>query len=276
MKTKNILAIFLLSAILFACEKPKEEEDKKPSFDALKDNAIAENIFGDVFNQSGKASRDAEDETSQKNDETLLSCPTITITPFDTTWPKVVTLNYGNTNCVGSDFRQRRGEVFINATQSWRTAGSITIITFNNFYIDDHKVEGTQKITNMGRNQSNNLVYKVEVLNAKVTKPDGKFLLWSSERFNEWIEGENTILNPFDDVYLISGNITGTSSSNEDYTIDTQTPLNVKFGCRWVRAGIIDINIVGLNTIKVDYGNGDCDPNVKATYNNVTYDLILQ
>jgi len=275
MKTINIIAILLFSVILFSCVKPKEEE-KKPSFDALKDNAIAENIFSDVFNQTGNASRDAEEETSQKHVETFQSCPTITINPFDITWPKVVTLDYGITNCAGSDFRQRRGVVTINASESWRTTGSVTTITFNNFYLDDHKVEGTQIITNMGRNQDNNLVYRVQVLNAKVTKPDGKFLLWSSERFNEWIEGENTILNPFDDVYLIYGNITGVSSGNENYTIDTQTPLNVKFGCRWVRAGIIDINIDGLNTITVDYGNGVCDPNVKATYNNVTYDLILQ
>ena len=271
------LSAYLIAIIFItiACVKEEKEKDFDPN--TLKDNAIAENIFSDVFQQSGKASRDADDETSQKTDiEILSNCPSLTITPFDTTWPKTLVLDYGSTNCTGTDLRQRRGKVNIVATERWREAGSITTITFDNYFIDNHKVEGTKIITNLGRNQNNNLVYDVKVQNAVVTKPDNTTIQWGSVRSHEWIEGESTILNPFDDVYLISGNVTGTSAAGVNYTIDTQQPLNVKFGCRWVREGVIEINIQNLQTITLDYGDGTCNPNATATYLGVSYPILLQ
>lgn len=276
MKNLKLSAYFMaITFITIACVKEEKGKDFDPN--TLKDNAIAENIFSDVFQQGGKASRDADDETSQKTDiEILSNCPSLTITPFDTTWPKTLVLDYGSTNCTGTDLRQRRGKVNIVATERWRETGSITTITFDNYFIDNHKVEGTKIITNLGRNQNNNLVYDVKVQNAVVTKPDNTTIQWGSVRSHEWIEGESTILNPFDDVYLISGNITGTSAAGVNYTIDTQQSLNVKFGCRWVRAGIIDINIQNLQTITIDYGDGTCNPNATANYLGTNYPIILQ
>ena len=284
MKTKIkfqrvFIMILMVYATLFfgSCEKETDNTPKQPNFSAITDNAIAEGVFADVFNQSGKASSDAEEATNSKGFKGILTgCPTITISPFDLSWPKIITVDFGQSNCMGTDGHNRRGIINIHASGTWRTPGSITTISFTDYYLDDHKVEGTEIITNSGRNQDSNFVYVVDVQNAKVTKPDNTFILWNSQRQQEWVEGEPTILNPFDDAYLITGNVTGTSSAGDAYTIDVLTPLNVLVGCHWIRAGVIDINIQGLSTITVDYGNGTCDGYAEATYNGVSYPIIMQ
>lgn len=273
-----IIVLFFSSLFFTSCEKEIDNpSNKQPSFSAVTDNALAESIFADVFNQSGKASKDAEEAISNKSMNGILtSCPTITISPFDLTWPKVITVDFGQTNCLGSDGHNRRGIINIHATESWYTQGSVTTITFTDYFIDDHKVEGTEIITNNGRNLDSNLVFTADVQNAKITKPNNTFLMWNSLRQQEWTEGEPTILNPYDDVYMVTGNVTGISSGGENYTINTIAPLNILVGCQWIRAGVIEINIQGLPTITVNYGNGVCDGYCEATVNGVVYPIIMQ
>jgi len=278
-KLKYVLMGLLLSFICVStsCQKEKTKPDKKPNFKAIEDNAIAERIFGDVFNQSGKASKDAEAETGGKGGDIIFSgCPTLTISPFDLTWPKNITVDFGPTNCLGNDGHNRRGIIHIHATGTWRTPGSVTTVTFSNYYHDEHKVEGTKIITNNGRNADSNFVYTIDVQNAKITKPDNTFLTWASLRQNEWIEGESTILNPFDDAYLVTGNITGVSSGGENYTIDILTALNVHMSCQWIRAGVLEIKIDNISPIQVDYGTGACDPYADVLYEGVTYPIVMQ
>jgi len=277
-KTSLLLSLTVVFALLLSgCMKDREFGKKKPSFKAIGDNALADNIFADVFNQGGKAVADAEEQSKNKSGQYIQSgCPTVTISPFDLTWPKLITYDFGPTDCLGSDGRSRRGIVFIHATGEWRLPGTVVTITFDDFYLDNHKVEGVKVITNEGRNAANNLVYGVDVSNAKITKPDNTFLTWASQREHEWIEGEATILNPYDDGYMISGSYAGVSSGNENYTIDIITPLYIHMSCQWIRSGVLDINIDGMSTIRVDYGSGACDPNAEIFYEGQTYPLVMQ
>ncbi|MDD3875044.1 MAG: hypothetical protein PHT69_00300 [Bacteroidales bacterium] len=277
-RTSLILSIIILTASLFtACMKDREFGRKKPSFKAIGDNAIADNIFADVFNQAGKSVADAEEQSKNKSGQYVQSgCPTVTISPFDLTWPKLITVDFGPSDCLGSDGRNRRGIITIHATGEWKIPGTVVTISFDNYYIDNYKVEGTEIITNDGRNASNNLVYSVDVQNAKITKPDNTFLTWASQREHEWIEGEPTILNPYDDGYMITGSYAGVSSGNENYTIDIIDPLYIHLSCQWIKSGIIDINIDNMSPIRVDYGSGSCDPNADVIYEGQTYPLVMQ
>lgn len=277
-KSSLILSIFILFVTLFfGCLKDKEFGKKKPSFKAISDNALADNIFADVFNQGGKNLKDAEAKSKNKNEPYEKSgCPTVTISPFDLTWPKLITVDFGPTDCLGVDGRNRRGIVYIHATGEWTMPGTVVTITFDNYYIDNYKVEGSEVITNNGRNSNNNIVYGVDVQNAKITKPDNTFLTWASQREHEWIEGESTILNPYDDGYMITGSYSGVSSGNENYTIDIITPLYIHLSCQWIKGGILDADIDGWSTIRVDYGDGTCDANADFIYQGQTYPFVMQ
>jgi len=112
------------------------------------------------------------------------------------------------------------------------------------------------------------------VQNAVITTPENKTFSWNSVRTHEWIEGEPTVLNPYDDVYLVTGSANGVSSANENYVITITRPLNVLVGCRWVRAGELKIEIEGLPVIMVDYGTvPDCNASANVTFYGTTYPI---
>lgn len=243
---------------------------------AAEDITLAENLFSDAFKQIGDAASSYEDSLKSTK-QTMSGCGTLTISPLDTvTWPKTVTLDFGTVNCLGSDLRNRRGIIQASFTDWWREPGCVVTVTFNNYYVNDHKIEGTKTITNEGRNAFNNLVYSVEFPNCTITKPDNGIITWQTSREHEWIEGENSFFNPFDDVYLIRGSASGMSALGVPFTFQTVSDLNVLVGCRWIRAGELNFNIGSIPTIGIDFGDGQCDWNAVVIYQGEEYPVIMQ
>lgn len=270
-----IIALFLAIFVFSSCRK----EEKKINFSQVaKEHSIAQNLFDDVFKQVDKASKLQDDSCNgQKTGEGVFvnGCATITISSLDAVFPKTISVDFGAQNCMGNDGRNRRGILNYTITSWYRdSACKITVIP-SNFYVNDYKVEGTKTIVNNGRNASGNLNYIIEVTNATITTPQNETFSWSTHRNHEWIEGENTILNPYDDVYLITGNATGITSEQTPYTITIDSPLNILVGCRWVRQGSLIIQIVDYPDFYVDYGSGECDANASVTVNGTSYPFIM-
>ena len=88
------------------------------------------------------------------------------------------------------------------------TKGSTRTVTFDNYYFNGIKVEGTKVIENMGHNDNQNMVFSVKLTGGKLTLPDGKTIERSFEHQREWIAGFLT-KNIWDDECLITGTATG-------------------------------------------------------------------
>lgn len=277
MKTsKFIIAALALGAIIFtSCQKEIEwnnNSDKQHS-KAASDNATAENSFSDVFKQASDGLNKANATVSgnKSSYEALSGCATLTITPYDlTTFPKTVTVDFGTTNCMGDDGNNRRGKVIMVTTGWYNDSGTVITVTPDNYYVNDNRVDGIQILTNNGHNAAGHLVYNIET-NGTVTTPQG-IIHWSCSRQHEWIEGEITHLNPWDDVYLVTGSGEGTTVSNESYTFSVVVPLRVKIGCPWVTSGILQVNS-GNYEMTVDYGDGNCDSQATVTINGTVYNI---
>ncbi|MBU0488793.1 MAG: hypothetical protein KKA07_05335 [Bacteroidetes bacterium] len=281
MKKHILISGLLLTAafaIIWVSCKKEEPDPPAPTATttAIGENAIAEVVFADVFKQVGQGSKDAESEVAKKsNSDVQTGCPSLLITPFDTgSWPKTIVIDFGTTNCVGTDGASRRGKINCSLTHWYRMPGSVLTITFQDYYVNEYKVEATKTVTNNGLNADSNYVFTLNVQNALITTPLNKQFTWNSTRTHEWIEGEPTVLNPYDDVYLVTGSANGVSSANENYTITITEALNVLVGCRWVRAGKLKINIESLSEIGVDYGDTPaCDASATVTYMGATYPI---
>lgn len=267
------MAFLVAAFILGACGKKKFEAK---NLSATEDMALAENLFSDSYKQVAGAGQATSDSLKSYND-LMAGCGTLSITPFDTTtWPKTVTLDFGNANCVGNDGRTRRGKIVSSFTHWFTSPGTVVTINFNNYFVNDHQVLGTQTITNNGFNAENHLTYTVSFPNCQIIKPlNGGTILWSTTRVHEWSEGQNTFL-PFDDVWDVTGTANGTSAQGITFSLNIVQDLNVKYGCRWIRSGILDLDIDGLSTISVNYGNGACDANATATYEGTDYPFVMQ
>ena len=70
-------------------------------------------------------------------------------------------------------------------------------------------------VTNNGKNNSQNLVYNIDVNNASINTDNG-IINWQSNRIRELIAGGETYLDDSDDVYRITGISTGNAANGNE------------------------------------------------------------
>ncbi len=277
-------AIFLLLAFtLFVVSCKKNDDPKTPtSSDAAENNAFAEAQYNDVTtlvdqsSVSGTVTFGAAGTGSGNGIEGPLGSACVSVTVDTVAIPHSITIDFGSTNCLCLDGRNRRGKIIATYTGQYRNTGTVINISLDNYYVNEYKVGGTKKITNQGNNQAGNLVYKVEV-NGQVVKPNnGGTYTWISTRYREWKAGALTPLNILDDVYGITGNASGVNTDGKDYSIVATQELVRKMNCRWFESGILELTQTGLPKITLDYGTTGCDANASIAVLGATYPVILQ
>lgn len=282
MKTQIRITLIALSlAVTIFNQGCQKEEIRKPVFPSkiAQDNAVAENAFSDLGNQVQVGITQAQDNIENPGKSLNLmnsTCAIVTITPFDlVTFPKTIDIDYGTTGCYGNDGKLRKGKVHITTTGWYREEGTVITITPEDYTVDGVLLEGIEVVTNNGRNVNDNLYYTVFV-DGTATTTEG-VIQWTSERENEWIAGEPTVLNPWDDEYLITGTQNGVTAQGETYEIVILEPLHIKLNCGYISAGSLRLTSPNLQSdVIVDYGDGDCDNIAVITYNGQSYTIIMQ
>jgi len=272
------LAIFIVVSFIFtSCKKDKQDKDTK----AAENNAMAENVFSDVFKQVKESATSDTNVARYAHKGEKTGCAILSVSPIGWgVWPKTLTIDFGSTNCQGYDGYWRRGKIIAVFSGKWEDSLTTVNVSVDNYYVNDNHVQGTKTITNKGHigttNGTHNLVYEVVVSNGVITTTDGT-ISWSTTRTNEWTEGEGTPWpNVFDDVYLIRGNAAGTDVNGNSFTINITEALRVQIGCRWIESGKLEIIPQGLPTRTVDYGSGSCDNQATVTINGIVYNIVMQ
>ncbi len=144
------------------------------------------------------------------------------------------------------------------------------IVLFQNFTIDDIKIEGKKEI-----NKTGDYTYSVVLTGGKITFTDGTTYTRDFTRTRTWAEGYLTPLTVWDDVFEIEGTATGTNRKGNTYTHTITTPLVIKNACRWIVEGMIELKS-GDKTAVLDYGDGTCDDLATITINGVVKDITLR
>jgi len=202
------------------------------------------------------------------------SCVSVSFDPVTTgVFPKTVTIDFG-TGCKGNDGHTRRGKVIAVYTGPLRVAGSKATVTFDGFYFDSLKVEGTVVAEN--KSTANGHIFSVTVTNGTVTDAAGNFI--QVNRSHTWTQtGGNGTALPADDIYSITGTSSGTASNGAisiQWGTEITTPVVRKLTCRWRVSGQVTITH-STKTAVLDYGNGDCDNAATVTVNGKTYNVTL-
>jgi len=270
-----VLLTLTISVLTFLASCNKDDNDNQNNYRSAIDNATAENMFNDLYKQASDAVMAAQDsaEGNKTMLQSLSSCATLTITPFDlTSFPKTVTLDFGSVNCLGTDGRYRRGVVEMTITGWYRDSGTVVTVEPQGYYVNDNLVQGVKTLTNTGRNTDGNLVYDLFV-DGSVTTSDGT-IQWTSTRQNEWKEGESTVFIPWDDVYMITGTADGTNIEGEAFNVVINSALRILVGCRWITSGVLTLTS-GTFSMSVDYGTGACDATAVVTINGEEYSIVM-
>lgn len=268
---KNNLVKFSLTALtifsilfVYSCNKTAAEIVNQET-----ESALAEKTYSDVYQISQEADNGSLNSyKSEEASDVMSACATITKDTISL--PHTITVNFGTTNCLCEDGKNRRGAVIIAYVGRYRDTGSVHNISFVDYYVNDNKVEGTKTVTNMGASADGYTFFNVHV-DGRIIKADGSgTIIWTSDRVREWISGESTTSRR-DDVYRVTGSATGTSASGEPFTANITTALTIDNSCRYrITAGIIENTRSSRGLRTIDYGTGTCDDEATVTVGSRT------
>jgi len=280
---RMLVAMLFLSAAFFSCQKetslnnPTNEVTEEQAATYSDESAQADASFDDVADLSMTAA-DADNSAAIGRTTRLYvpdfaelrlvigTCPTITVSPNDSTYPKTITIDFGD-SCVGIDGKLRSGKIVLHLTGPIRRSGSVLTITFVNFYLNHVHLEGTKIISNLSEN--NTVKFTVQVVGGKVTFRSGRGYSYESFKYKKQIAGMDTRI-VRDDVFEITGWAKIKYNNGLLVKFETVDPLIKKVNCPWISDGTLKIQI-NDRVLKLDYGfphNGDCDNKALLTWNN--------
>lgn len=255
---KNFKWSLILIAIvaLSSCEL-KEELERTAStleaVEALQEYTVVNKQFQDASNASDEGVINAEGvvagtyalKSSQEG-------PSITVEPMDNNWPKTITIDFGN-GITGKDGIKRSGKIITKSTNWYRVPQSIHTTTYEEYYQNGHKIEGTNVATNLGLIEGEGLKYNVVISDGKITTPMGGVILYSQNSSRTWIAGSDTPIDIWDDEYKLDGKQNGVSSKGVAYSLTITEPLHFVMFPRDIISGKITFAIEGLQDIELDY-----------------------
>lgn len=271
MKTK---AIIIITALMFflvsSCQKTTSIEGS--AIDAADDATFSETMFDDVFATLEIATVAAENML--KSASVIDSCPVVTVTfPDQGLWPRTVLVDYGE-GCTGLNDITRSGKILITVTGPRREEGSSRTVTFDNYFCNDVKIEGTKVIENLGPNDAGNVVFSAMLTGGKVTLADGRYIEREFDREREYVAGYLT-RTPWDDECLITGVAAGVNLDGLSYTHQITAALQWQAACRFIVGGTLGIEVEGMEPFVLDYGGGDCDAVATLIRGDETKEIIL-
>jgi hypothetical protein len=254
--TAAITTSVFLSVV--SCHKKKDDTTTSNSTEEntlASDQSFAEKTFDEAQNIADVANDAGSGKIYRTTQTTLSGCATVTHTPGH------ITIDFGSVNCLCVDGRYRRGKINVAYSGTYAASGSTHTITFDSFYVNNNKVEGSRTVTNMGTNSAGQMYFNITV-DGTVTRVSGATIHHESNRVRTWIDGSATP-DRFDDVYSVTGGGTVTRTSalggTTTATISIMSPLIVAMNCDWIEAGTIS-QTIGTHTRTLNYGTtASCD-----------------
>ena len=185
-------------------------------------------------------------------------------------FPVKIVIDFGN-GCTDNKGITRRGKVITIYSKRLIDSGAVATTTFDGHYVNNVKVTGTHKITNV---TANKLSFKINAT-GKLATSDTSYREFSSEKILTLIDGGTTLI-PMDDVWSIRGNASGVARNGTkmyQWNKEILEPLIKRFNCRWIVQGIVAHKKGNQRISTLDFGNGDCDN--KATLKVNSYNTVI-
>jgi hypothetical protein len=274
--TSVLAGCFIVSTLLVTSCK-KENSVQSPAVTAeesqtiSEENAAADAEFDEVTEIAMTADADLEIAASEQNETTtdgtgirirthifrelafrLGPCTEITVS--GETFPKTVTINYGD-GCMCRDGKFRKGAVMLHFTAPLRRPGSVLTVTLRDYFVNRVHIEGIKTITNLSAVGA--IKYSVKIEEGRITWPNGRGFTYVGSKTVSQISGMDTSTIT-DDIYEIQGRNQTVYANGLVVVKNTETPLIKKISCQWLVQGILKIKI-NDRTLFINYGNGDCD-----------------
>jgi len=199
-------------------------------------------------------------------------CPVITMNL--TANPKVITLDFG-TGCKGKDGKVRSGKILVTSS-TLENFSLERVKTFDNFYVDGKKVEGTitKKIT-LNKEDHTRLANVKEDVTIIFPENAGKATRKSdmTREYQLFVLGwvkDNVVKSWGTSVYTRVNGIKLTK------TIAESNPLVYKMECHQKVSGVVTVTTSDNRSWSIDFGTGECDNKAVVTKNGETKEINIR
>ncbi len=276
-----ISATLLLSSLYLVSCKKDAASSKDSDVESAEDNSLAEAHYNDVTTiivqaaASGSVTLGIAGGNSVNGTEGTLTGPCATVSIDTVNSPHKIIIDFGITNCMCQDGRNRRGKIIASFAGKFGSPGMAVSVTFDGYFVNDNQIKGTKTDTYMGLNNAGHPVINISVDGQIVKANGGGTISWASTRQREWVAGFTT---PEwnDDVYSITGTANGIKASGQAYSITITKPLVRKMNCYWFESGTLDVTPEGKAVRTLDYGSTGCDNNATVTILGYTFPIVLK
>jgi len=255
---KTSIKLLTLTALLaISCNSDSESSDTG----STQDTTITADAKAQAFEEDVEGIKEevlaGDGYYASKNTDNQLppsSCRVITQETL-TNGDKKFKVDFG-TGCVDTNGDNRSGIIYIVVHKNTTTNVITANITFDNYYINSHKIEGTIDVS---RAIVNSVPTYTRETNINIIQPSGGGTIHREGNFSiEKIGGVSTPLVFSDDVFRIDGDALTTLPNGTVLHMDITQPLIRNIGCPVIVKGTKTIT-KNSQTYTLDYGNGSCD-----------------
>lgn len=260
---KLLMAMSLAAVItLNSCE----DEDQVSGDDV--NNVNSESLSDSYFQDSDEMSKSASERTDAAGgriaEDYRFVCATFTLTGGSTKTAGSITINFGDgAGCKDKNGNTRKGKIKVTWSNGpAANVGFTTVTTFEDYSINDIKLEGTRTITKLQSSNITSLKYSAVLEAGKATWPDSTFITRTSN-FTAEFNSTNT-------TTTLTGNASGSNRKEKEYTMEITEAIIFKGECIasdgiFMAVDGIKKFISGGRELIVDYGDGTCDRSVTLT-----------
>jgi len=271
-----IKALAISGLLLFAaCEKEdslpiaqlNETEETSQEVDLNSTMVDIDEVISSGFQRGGFANR-----TLASLEEDLCEKVRIEWLPND----RKMIIDFGE-GCISPRGVTRSGKIIVTYTGRYWSPGSVITSTFENYYVDDRKIEGVRIVKNEGFNEKDKFfTFRIIVEGGKIIWPDGTFRTFISRHIRQVFlpNGDRGM------VYKVLGGSKGKNRMGNEYMIEISSPLLymercMRSGIRIPSGGIFSLKVQSEAEIIVDFGRGSCDREVSITRGGETKTVTL-
>ena len=292
--TLKAASAMALAFVLFlsSCKKDNEllnsSDTQNLSSESISDsysdeaNDMSNIAIGGVSDLQYAGARTEGDPVTNLGDlDDRLKCATVTITrsPNSNTSNPIgsIVIDFAG-GCTDARGVVRKGKITINYTGRRFAPNSTIVTTFQDYFRNGVKVEGTHTLTNVTSTNASSPRFNVVIVGGKLTFPDGKTISRAHDFTREWQRASNPTQDKW--VILAGSFATGTNKSGRSYRMDVTKDLVYSRACQISNKVFIAVSgtkvfVVGDRSYTVDYGNGDCDNDITVTINGASKTITV-
>lgn len=276
MKKINFQLVFIIIlGLVVSFTSCKKDQTLEGDTSASSEDAFASMVYDNVSNIADEAYSEKENNFKSTEQERLFLGDCVEISLDTLSDPHALIIDFGDENCLCNDGRYRRGKIIVSFTGRYRHPGTVITHSFDEYFVNDNKIDGSKVVTNMGFNEEENMYFDIQVVGIIYKANNGGTVSWNSSLQREWIEGRDTFTR-WDDVYLIIGEADGIRANGNTWEREILNPLRKELACRHISSGTIEMRPQGQAVRLLDYGNGECDNIATVLIDGVTYTIILR